>query len=552
MGISRPGLMKSMLQRRATMDTDFHRWKPYFRELRDNIQPTTGRFDGEDNRTTADYLKKIIDPKARRGLRIMVSGLTAGMTSPSRPWFKLDLPDKDLKAYQPVSAWLFESQTRMYEVLRGSNIYGILESCYRSLGTYGTFGGCVVPNFENVIHGHAFPMGQYRVAEDADGQIGYLHRDCRISVVNMVNRFGLENVSRSVRRAFERSDYHAYINCKHALEVRVERDTSSPLNINKPMASVYWEEGEDDFLEITGFGVKNILAPRWETTEGEHWSTSSPGMDALGDQVQLQGQHRDKAIAIQKMHNPPLVGAGRTAAQFTRNVPGGVSVVDTNDLQKGGLRPLYEVRPDVQWLVHDINETRRRIDEAFFVDLFLMTAQSDRRQVTAREIAERHEEKLLVLGPVLESLDHGLLSPLIAATFHFMQEADMLPPPPDELNDMPVQVEYVSALAQAQKAVGVAPIERTIGFAASLEQAIPGTIDGIDGDEALREFAEQIGPPPGILRDQEAIQAKREGRRQAEQSQQMIEAAQPLAGAAKLVSEISDRGAEGIQQGAPL
>ena len=33
-----------------------------------------------------------------------------------------------------------------------------------------------------------------------------------------------------------------------------------------------------------------------------------------------------------------------------------------------------------------------------------MMAESDRREITAREIDERHEEKMPVLGPVLERL----------------------------------------------------------------------------------------------------------------------------------------------------
>ena len=45
---------------------------------------------------------------------------------------------------------------------------------------------------------------------------------------------------------------------------------------------------------------------------------------------------------------------------------------------------------------------------------------SDRRQITAREIEERHEEKLLMLGPVLERLNDELLRPLIDRTFNIM------------------------------------------------------------------------------------------------------------------------------------
>lgn len=541
-------IRKALDARRARMDEDYHRWEPYFIELRDNIQPQAGRFTREEHRTSSSYLKRIVDHKGRKSLNTLVSGLSAGMTSPARPWFRLGLYDSDLEEAKPVAEWLYESQKRMYEVLRGSNIYRMLESCYRQLGCFGTFGGVIVPHFDNVIHGHAFPIGTYRIAEDEDGDIGYLHRDCRMTVGSMVQKFGYEKVSGPVRRLFDRGDHHAYINVRHAIERRVDRDPASPLSTDMPFASMYWEESENGFLEIGGFSAPVLLVPRWEQTEGEAWATNSPGMNALGDVVQLQGQHRDKAMAIQKMHNPPLMGANQEAARFTRNVPGGVSVVATNDLQKGGLRPIYEVKPDVQWLVQDINETRQRISEAFFEDLFLMTSQSDRRNITAREIAERHEEKLLVLGPVLESLDHALLGPLIEATFTHMQNAGILPPPPREIENMEIRVEYISALAQAQKAVGVASIERTVGFIGSLAQLKPEALDKIDTDEMVDEFTRHIGPPVKTIRNDAQVAQIREARAQQEQAAQAMQALESGAGAAKLISEANERGERALAE----
>jgi len=48
----------------------------------------------------------------------------------------------------------------------------------------------------------------------------------------------------------------------------------------------------------------------------------------------------------------------------------------------------------------DLAEVQGRVKEAFYANLFLMLAESDRREITAREIDERREEKMLMLGPV--------------------------------------------------------------------------------------------------------------------------------------------------------
>jgi hypothetical protein len=49
-------------------------------------------------------------------------------------------------------------------------------------------------------------------------------------------------------------------------------------------------------------------------------------------------------------------------------------------------------------------------------------------KMTATEVAERHEEKLLMIGPVLERISNELLYPLVETTFTHMMEAGLVPP----------------------------------------------------------------------------------------------------------------------------
>lgn len=545
-------LLSDLKRRRKGMDVEYSQWEPHFRQLRDAIQPSRGRFSLGENRKSSTLNTKIIDSAGRKALRTLKSGLMAGMTSPSRPWFKLGLENVDQSDESEVKAYFHEVQRRMYSVLRGSNIYRTLDACYGDLGLYGTFGGLVTGNFDNVIHSHAFPMGLYRISENEDGKIDVLHWDVRMTVKQVVAKFGLDVCSRSVQNRFKSNDLHSWVDVCAAIEVRYDRDPMSPLSINKPLAAFYWEKSVNDrFLSIGGHGTNGILGPRWERVEGETWAVSSPGMDALGDCVQLQQQHKDKAMAIQMSYKPPMQGPAGFKKRF-RNVPGGVTTVNTADMQKGGLRPTHEVRPDIQGLVMDINETRRRISESFYEDLFRMASQhgiDGVKNVTATAIAEMHEEKLIALGPVLESLDHGLLTPIIEATFHYMQEANILPEAPEVLDGQPIKVEFISLLAQAQKAVGLASIERTIGFVGSVAQIKPDVLDKLDADAAVDEFGNQVGPPPGIIVATKDVQEIRKARADAQAQAAMIEQAQPLAQSAKLISEANERGAAGIAGG---
>ena len=547
-------ILDELSYRRKAMDSEYSHWEPHFKELRDAILPSRGRFETTERRSDSSINKRIIDSTAAMSLRALGSGLMAGMTSPSRPWFRLGLHGMEARNDPKAKEYLHEAEKRLYTVLRGSNVYQMLRRCYDDLGLFGTFGGMIVPDFENVVHAHSFQMGSYRIGDNGTGDIISLHRKVKMTVAGVVEMFGEDKVSNHVRQMFKSGAHFETVTVCHAVERRRDGDATSILPRNKPWASYYWEDtATDTFLMISGHSVNPLLVPRWDEVPGEAWSASSPGMMALGDALQLQVQQRDKGMAIQLSYKPMLQSSGMPNL-FVRSVPGGVTTVNTQDLQRGGLRPVHEVKPDINGLVMDIQETQRRIETAFFKDLFLMTSVgiAGRSQVTAAEIAERHEEKLLQLGPVLESLDHGLLQPLIEATFHFMQEADILPPAPESIVGRPVKVEYISLLAQAQRAIGVGAIERTIGFAGTLAQIKPEVLDLLDGETAMREFADYVGPPPALLHTPDEVEQNRAARAEQQAQQSMIENAQPMAQAAKLISEANMMGAEALQRGAAL
>ena len=355
-------LRKTLDYRKQTMDQEFDHWSAHFRELRDAIQPTRGRFEAGERRSDSSINKRMLDNTAPMALRTLRAGLMSGVTSPSRPWFLLGLrgTEADQDDYE-VKAWLHEVQRRMYEVLRGSNVYRMLDTTYGDLGLYGTAGNLIVTDFEDVVRGHNLQVGRFRIGEDGNGRVVSLYREIKMPVRGIVETWGADSVSTHVKAAWDRGDYYQTFQICHMVDKRADGDPKALKASGRPWASVYWEKDQTGkFLQIGGHRVKPILAPRWEQVEGEAWSASSPGMIALGDARSLQVAQEQKAIAIQKMHNPPLIGGPVQGGMFFRNVPGGFTAMATSDLSQGGIRPAYEVRPDIQGLILDIQETQRR------------------------------------------------------------------------------------------------------------------------------------------------------------------------------------------------
>jgi hypothetical protein len=310
-------------------------------------------------------------------------------------------------------------------------------------------------------------------------------------------------------------------------------------------------------LRQSGFDEFPAMAPRWDVTGEDIYGTDCPGMTSLGDVKALQIEEKRKAQAIDKMSNPPLSGPATLRNVPVSSLPGGLTIYDQGERQ--ALAPVYQVDPRIQELMLDIQRTEQRIERAFYADLFLMLSMSDRRQITAREVEERHEEKLLMLGPVLERLHNELLDPLIDRTFAVMLRAStdgngrwldraVIPEPPQELRGVDLKVEYISILAQAQKAVGTVGIERIAGFVGGIAALNPEVVDKLDLDQMVDDYGELTGVSPKLVRPDDDVVARRAQRAKQLAAQQAIAQAQPMAETAKTLTEAKPDGEDMLSQ----
>jgi hypothetical protein len=258
-------------------------------------------------------------------------------------------------------------------------------------------------------------------------------------------------------------------------------------------------------------------------------------MESLADVKELQAKQKKKLQAIDRMSNPPVVAPATMIGKATSTLPGGISYSDERDGGKG-LRPLYQIDPRIQELAYDIKETEERIKETYYVNLFMMISESDRREITATEIDARAQEKLIGLGPVLQRLNNELLDPLVTQQFERMFEGKLLPPVPPELEGQSVRIEYISFLHQAQRAIGVQAIDQVVNFAFNIGKIRPDAMDKINIDRAIDKYSEHLSAPSAILNSEEEISALRETRAQQQQAAQMGQSALIGSEAAKNLS----------------
>ena len=264
-------------------------------------------------------------------------------------------------------------------------------------------------------------------------------------------------------------------------------------------------------------------------------------MTALGDINQLQHEQLRKAQGIDYQTKPPLQAPTSMKNRDVEMLPGGITYVDSAN-PHGGIRSAFEAQINLNYLLEDIRDVRDRIRGCFFADLFLMLANQADTRMTATEVAERHEEKLLMLGPVLERLQNELLDPLIENTFDAIIDAGIAPPPPEELQGRPLNVDLIGMLAQAQRAVGTNSIDRFVGNIGAVAQFKPEVLDRFNADRWVELYSDSLGLDPQIVVPADQAQAIREQRAQAQaQAQQAALAEQQATTAAKLASAKTDQ-----------
>jgi hypothetical protein len=289
-------------------------------------------------------------------------------------------------------------------------------------------------------------------------------------------------------------------------------------------------EGRQRVLRLRGYEEFPVLVGRWECTAEDVYATTCPGMEALGDINQLQFSEKRALEGIDKQVRPPLVAPSALRNAAITQIPGGVTFDDLE--AKSGVRPLFEAKPDLAGLEAKQDQVRNRIRQSFFADLFLMLsymddARASGQPVTATEIGERKEEKLLALGPMLNRLNKDVFGPFIDRVFQIMKPQGRLRPAPEALQGRELSVEYISVLHAAQKAGGLAQIERFIGFTVNLakETQDPSVLDPIDMDETIRTYHDMSGVPPKLMRDprrsSSSATAARKQQQQAAQAEQL-------------------------------
>lgn len=527
-----------LLSRKNALWNERTAWMREWREISEYVLPRSGRYTTDDRNRGGKRNAHIYDNTGVFALRVASAGMLAGASSPARPWFRLGLRDKDMEKNASVKAWLHRTAQLLRDVFSSSNTYLALHMGYDEVVAFGTEATIILPSFENVIHCYPLTVGEYAIATDDEGKPNTIYREFSMTVAQMVQRFGKENCSQTVQNLYTQGKLDSWAPIIQAIEPRTDRTYGKSDPKNMPWKSCYFEPGggSDKMLRESGFKNFPGVVARWVVTGSDTYGTS-PGYDTLGDVKQLQHQQLRKSQGIDYLTNPPLQVPSNYKDAERARLPGGIFYVDSTGPNQG-VKSAYDVRLDLSHLTADMEDVRSRVRQGFFYDLFLMLSSMEKNpQMTATEVAERHEEKLIMLGPVLERLHNEKLGPTIDIAFERCAAVGILPPAPPELEGEELKVEFVSVLAQAQRAVAAVSYDRLLGTVGQIAAVEPRVKHKINYFKAVDDYADMYGVNPELVRTDEEADERADAEAQAMAAAQAAQAAPGMATAAKAIGE---------------
>ncbi len=496
---------------------------------------------------------RLFDTTAIDANLTLANGQLAWMSPLESSWFAFeprDARDDDARL------WFSRATTTAREELAVSNFYTAIHEFYLDRGAFGTACLYVEPGRRQLLNAQAWPVGSFVVDEDENGIVDTVIREFMLTARQAVQKFGAEQVSERIRKGAEDStkagDRHRFLHCIYPRE-DAERDAEKLDAPNMPIASVYLEADGCHICRVGGYEEMPVMVSRyleWGSGLGSHYGWS-PSFAALPEARQVNFMQKMMDALAEKKAFPPVLAPDDLEGEIDGNAMG-VTYFSRDLASTGALPKEWMTGGSYDVGLERIRERQNAIKRAFHVDLFQMFAQIE-KQMTAREVSERAQEKLIQFSPTFARLTSELFNPLLERVFGILLRTGRLGEVPPSMivrlsEDRgfvpPPRIQYASRIAVALRSLPSIGYQRTLERAQQVAAVAPEVLDNFDFDAAERQTALSDGVPPDFMRTKEDVQRLRQQRAQAQaQSQKQAMAAQAAQAAGSLAK---------IKSGTPL
>lgn len=528
-------LVQSILRDYEQSSQNRANFESQWQEIAERVIPSESR---SFNRNGAESTKGdkrtqfIFDSTASIALGRFSAILDSLLTPRNQIWHKLKASDDALNKSYRVRRW-FEDVNRILFKERYSpsaNFAAQNQKHYKSLGAYGT-GATFIDELygEKGLRYKNVHLSELFILENHQGLINHVLRYFPLTARQAYEKWG-DKIPDKIKSTLSTSPNREF-NFIHCVKPREDMDPERMDYKGMKFASYYISVEGEEVLQEGGYGVFPYAASRYEQYDTEVYGRS-PAMEVLPSIKTLNEQKKTMLKQGHRAADPVLLGPDDGVLDGMNIKPGSYNA--------GGVtadgRPLVHTLPTGNFQIAKelMDDERGLINDVFLVSLFQILIETP--QMTATEVMERTREKGILIAPTVGRQESEKLGPTIERELDLLARQGKLPEMPPELIEAKGEytVVYDSPLSRTQKAEEASGFMRTMESALSIVNVTqdPAPLDHFNWDVIIPEVSDIHGVPPSWMRSKEEIDSIRQGRAEAQQAQQAIQAAP---GAAALV-----------------
>jgi hypothetical protein len=513
-----------IIKRYEKLESERGIWESHWTEIADRVLP---RYSDTFFNPTGEQIKgekrteKMLDSTAGIALERFAAAMESMLTPRTQKWHRLTPDDPVIAADRDSKIW-FEQATNV-----------LFKHRYASKGNYAS------QQHEVYMGLGAFGTGIMFVDAHDQGGLRYQATDLK-EILFELNHQGIVDTayrkfSLTARQMQQRVNVGRFDSLPDCIRPRVEVETSKFDVRGKPFASYYIAVLGQHELSEGGYDTLPYQISRYVTGPGEKYGRS-PAMFVLPSIKVLNEQKRTMLTQGHRSVAPVLLSHDDGILDTFSMAPG--------SMNPGGVtaegRPLVHALPVGNLAAGQelMDMERQVINDGFLVTLFQILV--DTPTMTATEVLERAREKGALLSPTMGRQQSEMLGPMITREVDVLMKQGLLPPMPPLMLEAQAEFEivYDSPLSRSQRA------EEASGWLRTLEAAIAyanttqdlSVLDQFDVDVIYGQLAEINAVPASWMRDEGAVAQIRSDRAQAQQMQQMVEAAPAAAGVMKALN----------------
>lgn len=514
-----PADIQQLCERNAALKADRASYDSLCQELAEVISPRKAQITQRDQNPNTNKERGSRNSMAATCNMTLAQGCMAYAMPFSERWFGVEPPPDltDDASYK----WYAKCSEIMLAGLSSSNFYTeIHEACLDRSGF--SVGNIYVEESMTLPSGLIFdavPCGTYSIAENPEKIVDTVFREREMTAVQLVQEFGEERLPAQVMEAFnDNSKRHSRkFTVIHAVYPREDRDTMKLDALNMGVASCWFLPDHKVLLREGGYESNPYLVSRYLK-----WGSSAygwcPGWHAL-DPAKYLNRLEFLMDGVAEVQLYPRMLIPSTLEGVVGMGAGDVTIYN----------PFQNAKPEV-WgtegrIEAGLERLQRReqeIKDAYHYDLFRMFSQIS-KQMTAREVAERATENLVLFSPTFLRMQWEWLEPMLQRVFTLYLRQRRFPAPPPSVMGRdgngsrvrPPRIQFTSRVALAIRSLQSSGFMNLLESLQPMLAIDPSVRHVVKVSQAARGLGRNFGVPEEWLSSEEEYQQAIQGEQQA-------------------------------------